>query len=781
MNRLSRVADLGTTAFAMLLLTHGSVLAQAQEEETEEIVVVGSRGEARDPMESAVPVDVISADEIAAAHSFGGELGELLQALAPSFSFPRQSNSGAGDHVRAAQLRGMSPDHTLVLVNGKRQHTASVVAVESAIGLGTNPFDFNTIPLIAIERIEILRDGAGAQYGSDAIAGVINIVLKDAAQGGTVTASWGQHRTDFEPTGDDIDDGDTFSVAADYGFAVGDGGSLRIGAEYRTRDATNRAGIGVLPFFEEDTPANQALNPARVFAPGDGGADDIYVFYNASIPVGEREFYSFGRYSNRETEGTGFFRYPNAYNSNIDVHPNGFRPITLGDNTDTSLAVGLRGTNFESDWDLSLTLGSNDFDSGVKDSANPSLGAASPTSFNLGGFEFTQTTLNADVVREFELGGLSSPMTFAYGAEVRFEDYETSAGDLASYEVGPLFPAFDFGAQAGPGLPAGSEADVDRTVIAAYVDLDVNVTDQFSVGAAARYEDYDDFGDALTGKLSARFEISDTFALRGAVGTSFRAPSLAQLGYEGFFTDFGDGGMLERFRILPVSNPDAIAEGAVPLKEEESTNFSVGFVFDSGPAFSLTVDYFQIDVDDRISLLNATNNVLYFSNLVDTETTGFDVVAAGVIEVGAGTFDWSVSYNNSDTDAKNPSVLDVEDLNTIEGKPPKDKFIASGNWIVDRWSVLLRLTQYGETTRVFDFGGGFEPTQTYGSVWSVDAEFAAKINDDWTVALGADNLTDEYPDRSVGDIPYFGHLPYDVLSGIGMNGRYFYLRTQYDF
>jgi iron complex outermembrane receptor protein len=178
----------------MLLLTNGSALAQAQEEATEEIVVVGSRGEARDPMESAVPVDVISADEIAAAHSFGGELGELLQALAPSFSFPRQSNSGAGDHVRAAQLRGMSPDHTLVLVNGKRQHTASVVALESAIGLGTNPFDFNTIPLIAIERVEILRDGAGAQYGSDAIAGVINIVLKDAAQGGTVTASYGQHR-----------------------------------------------------------------------------------------------------------------------------------------------------------------------------------------------------------------------------------------------------------------------------------------------------------------------------------------------------------------------------------------------------------------------------------------------------------------------------------------------------------------------------------------------------------------------------------------------------------
>jgi len=777
MNRLNTYAILIVAASATVLLTNGDALAQ--EEVAEEVVVVGSRGEARDPLATAVPVDLISAEDIAAAHSFGGELGELLQALAPSFSFPRQSNSGLGDHVRAAQLRGMSPDHVLVLVNGKRQHTAAVVSLETKIGLGTNPFDFNTIPLIAIERIEILRDGAGAQYGSDAIAGVINIVLKDAAQGGTVSASYGQHRTDFEPIGADIDDGDTFSVAADYGFAVGDGGSLRIGGEYRTRDATNRAGIGVLPFFEEQTAANLALDPARVFSPGDGGADDIYVFYNANIPVGEREFYSFGRYSNRETEGTGFFRYPDGFTSLPSVYPNGFRPITLGDNTDTSLAFGLRGNNFQSDWDLSLTIGINDFDSGVRNSANPSFGPASPTTFNLGGFEFMQTTFNADVVREFDLDGLSSPLTFAYGAELRLEDYETSAGDPESYEPG-LFVA-DVGAQAGPGLPADSVADVDRTVFAAYVDVEADLSDQFSIGAAARFEDYDDFGNAVTGKLTGRFDVTDTFAIRGAVGSSFRAPSLAQIGYERSTTNFGDGGMLELFRLLPVSDSDAIANGAVPLKEEESQNLSIGFVYDSGDAFSLTVDYFQIDVDDRITLVNAANNVQYFSNRIDTETTGFDVVAAGLLEAGAGTIDWRVSYNNSETDAKNPSVLGVEDLNTVETASPEDKLIISGAWTVDRWSALLRLTQYGDTTRVFDFGGGFEPTQTYGAVWSLDAEFEAEISDDWSIAIGADNLADEYPDRSSDDINYFGHLPYDVLSGIGMNGRYVYLRTQYDF
>ncbi len=777
-NIKTRIMILGA-ASAAAIGSGNAALAQDAEAPTEEVVVIGTRGDARNPLESAVPIDVIGADEIASAHSFGGELGELLQALAPSFNFPRQSNSGLGDHVRSAQLRGMSPDHILVLVNGKRQHTASVVSLESKIGLGTNPFDFNTIPLIAIKRIEILRDGSGAQYGSDAIAGVVNIVLKDAAEGGTLTASYGGHRTDFDPVNQDISDGQTFSVAADYGFSVGNDGSFRFGGEYRSRNATNRSGIGVLPFFEDQTPANLALDPARVFAAGDGETDDIYVYYNTSIPTGDLEFYSYGRYSNRDTEGTGFFRYPDGFTSLPSVYPNGFRPITLGDNTDLSFSAGLRGTNFGSDWDISATIGKNDFESSVKDSANPSFGPTSPTTFNLGGFEFLQTTINADVVRDVDVAAFAGALTLAYGAEVRFEDYKTTAGDPASYEAGTFVA--DVGAQAGPGLPADSVADLDRTVFSLYADLEADVTDRFMVGAAVRYEDYDDFGDALTGKLSARFQISDALAVRAATGTSFRAPSLAQTGYERSTTNFGDSGMLELFRLLPVSNPVAIANGAVQLKEEESQNFSAGIVVTPDDSFSLTVDYFQIDVDDRITLVNAGNNIQYFSNRVDTETTGFDIVFSGALDLYGGVFDWSASYNQSETDVKNPAVLGVEDLNTIETAPPEDKLILSGSWTVDRWSSSLRLSQFGEATRIFDFGGGFEPAQTYDSVWSVDAELATRITDEWTLAVGADNLLDEYPDLSSDDINYFGHLPYDVLSPIGMNGRYLYVRTQYDF
>ena len=768
---------LGLSVVSSLLLAPALSLAQAAPEE-EEIVVVGTRGDARSALESPVPVDVIDAEQIARVESLGGELGELLQELAPSFSFPRQSNSGTADHVRAAQLRGMSPDHVLVLVNGKRQHTAAVVVLESKIGLGTNPFDFNTIPLSAVERIEILRDGAGAQYGSDAIAGVINIVLK-SGPGGSATASYGTHRTDFEPTADTITDGHTWSASADYGLEFAGDGAVHFGAEYRDRTPTNRAGIGDLPFFEEQTPANLALDPARVFAPGDGGAEDLYLWYNLALPLGERGFYSFARFAARDSEGTGFFRYPNGFTSNPAVHPNGFRPVTLGENRDLSFTAGIEGRILDTDWDVSVTVGQNDFDSGVTNSANPSMGAASPTTFDLGSFTFTQTTLNSDLVLPIDVGRLASPLSFAYGAELRFETYETGAGEPASYEPGPLVA--DVGAQAGPGLSADSVVDIDRIVWSLYVDVEAELTEALDLGAAVRYEDYDDFGDALTGKLTAMFDVSDEVALRAAAGTSFRAPSLAQTGFESSTINFGEGGMLVQLRHLPVTHPDAIANGATPLKEEESVNLSAGVVFTPTDDTSVTVDFFRIDVDDRVTFVSPGNNVTFFSNRVDTETTGFDIVAAGGVELAGGRLGWQASYNRSETDVKNPEVLGAEDLNTLETAPPEDKIILSGVWDLEPWSFLLRATRFGETTRVFDFGGGFPPPQTYGAKWSIDAEVEAGITDAWTVAAGADNLLDEYPDRSTPDIGFFGHLPYDVLSPIGMNGRFLYVRSAYDF
>ena len=755
--------------------------AQSVSAQVEEIVVVGARGEGRDPLESMVPVDVITAEDMQRVATLGGELGELLQALSPSFSFPRQSNSGSVDHIRPAQLRGLSPDQVLVLVNGKRQHTTAVVNLEAAIGLGSTAFDFNTIPLIAIKRIEILRDGAAAQYGSDAIAGVINIVLKDAAEGGSLTASYGSHSTDVKPTGKSLSDGETIAVAADYGISVGESGSFRFGFDYRDRSSTSRGGVGALPFFEDQTPANQALDNSLLFAPGDGDAEDFLLYYNASLAAGNNEFYSFGRFNQRDAEGTAFFRYPDGFSGVPSVYPEGYRPITTGDSNDLSISVGLRGEVDNTNWDLSITIGQNDYEFGVRNSINPSFGAASPTKFNLAGFEFLQSVINADAVTLFDRGG-AGPLSLAYGVEVRIEDYKTEAGDPESYLEGPFSATAAIGAEAGPGLDADSVADVDRRVFAVYGDLEIPVSDAVTVGIAGRYEDYDDFGDAFTGKLSARAELTDAIAIRATFGTSFRGPSLAQTAFQFSTQNFGGGGMLETFGHLPVSDPLAIANGAIPLNEEESDNISVGIVFDRGEQFTITVDYFKVDIDDRITLVNgSTDNVTFFSNLVDTETDGFDIMARGSLGAGSGTLNWSAAYNTSDTEVQNPSVLGEEELNILETAAPDDKVILQGDWDGDRWGFLLRATRFGETTRDFDFGGGFPDAQVHDAKWSIDIEAAYQVNDAWIVAIGADNVTDEYSELSSDDNNFFGHLPYDVLSGIGFNGAYWYARTNYNF
>ena len=757
-------------------------LAQADDEILEEVVVVGTRSAARDAMDSPVPVDVISADEIEMVASLGGELGTLLQALSPSFNIPRQSNSGSADHIRSAQLRGLSSDHVLVLVNGKRQHTTAVVNLESKVGRGTNSFDFNTIPLISIKRIEVLRDGAAAQYGSDAIAGVINIVLKDHAEGGSFTAMYGSHRTDFAPSDESITDGENFSFAADFGIGIGEDGSFRAGAEYRDRSSTNRAGIGALPFFEEQSPANIALDNMRLFAPGDGDSENITIFYNTHFALGESEFYSFGNYNQRDAEGAAFFRYPDGWSGVPSVYPEGYRPVTTGDSDDLSIAAGLRGSAYNTDWDVSIVYGLNDYEFGVYNSINPSFGALSPTAFKLAGFEFDQTTLNADFVRAFDMAAFASPLSFAYGAELRLENYKTKAGDPLSYEAGPFAGEKATGAEAGPGLDIDSVVSLDRTVYAFYADLEANVTDRFLVGIAARYEDYDDFGNSLNGKISGLFQFNDSFALRAAYGTSFRAPSLAQTGFEFSTQDFGDGGQLEVFGHLPVSDPLAIANGALPLKEEESVNLSAGFVVNLGSRMKLTVDYYKIDIDDRIIVVpGSVDNVTFFSNLVDTKTDGFDIMASGLFDIGSGAFIWDVGYNITDTTVKNPEVIGEEELNTLETAAPDDKIILSGVFSFDRWSFMARATRFGETTRDFDFGGGWPDPQTYSANWSIDLEYAFNFTDTWTVAIGGANVLDEYPDLSNDDNNYFGHLAYDVLPPIGMNGAYWYIRTRFDF
>ncbi len=757
------------------------------------VLVTGTRGKSRTVLDSPVPVDVLTAEDIKNTGASNGELGQALATLLPSFNFPRQSNSGGADHVRAAQLRGMSPDQVLVLVNGKRRHTSAVVNDSSKIGRGTAPVDFNSIPISAIKRIEVLRDGAGAQYGSDAIAGVINIILDDAPEGGEVSTTYGGYYTHQDAIGERTYDGQNTFTTAKAGTKLGEeGGFVRGGAEYKDRNATNRAG-----FDSWDAKPEQ-----RNYAMGDGALQDINTWFNSELPIGDAKAYAFGTYNKRHSTGAEFYRYANE---EPEFFANSFLPQSVGDNQDISLNGGFKGMIGEQwDYDASLTHGRNIFESGVRRTLNQSLGDASPSSFDTGDYELRQSVANLDFTRELSLADRS--FVFAVGGEYRYENYITNAGEVGSY-VGS-------GAVAGSGLRPSDETNIDRNVFGTYAELSGDVTDRLFLDLATRWEHYDDAGSKLTGKLSGRYKLTEVFAVRGAVSNNFRAPSLTQSGFQNTTSNFGDGGTLTDIRVLSVDDPIAKALGAEKLDPETSKNFSIGLTAKFTDNFDASLDVFRIDVKDRITLSQrigsdaleqyildnfgqaGVHDVNFFTNAADTKTDGAELVlnyhqpfASG--ELGLTT---AYTYNHTkvtstkatpsqltDLGIGDDALVGVEERNTLTDAAPKDRFVFSTTWSNDTWNLLARLTRQGSTTRVFDFGDGDHPEQTYNAVWQVDTEVAYKITPQFTVALGGNNIFDQYPEKSSDEINYGGNLPYDVLSPVGSNGAYYYGRATYAF
>jgi iron complex outermembrane recepter protein len=812
-NPAPRLALLATTILTTVGLM-SAMPAAAQGMPTDEeiavgeiVIVTGTRTIGRTALASPVPVDVVTADDIARVGAYG-ELGQALQILAPSFNFSRQSNSSSTDVVRMGQLRGMNPDQVLVLVNGKRRNTTSVVSLDAKIGRGTTPVDFNSIPISSIQRIEVLRDGAGAQYGSDAVAGVINVILKSGFTGTTIDASYGANVTDFEPTGRSITDGETLSIGFSSSMEIGQDGFVTFGADYRDRAATARGGpINQFAFdfgVEPDGPINRTLigNP-DLYRPGDPDVTDLNLWLNGELPTAYGTLYGTVTVNNREGEGAAFYRYPDGSAGVPSIYPRGYRPITTNDNTDVGIIGGLRTEWGSWDVDLGLNFGRNQFEYGVKNSANPSLGANSPTEFKSAGFANRLLAFNLDMTRDLAIGGL------AVGAEFRQENYETEAGDPASYAVGPLAASEGkrIGAQAGPGLSPADEANVDRTVVAAYGELDMMMlNDQLNVVLAGRYENYSDAGDALGGKVAARFDVNDVFALRASASNSFRAPSLSQTAFQFTTTTLGGGGALTDVRTVAPGSRIGRALGAPELEPETSVNLSAGFTVQAG-AFVFTLDAFQVDVDDRIIVsernfgyaaliqsrtgIAGVTDVAVFTNGVDTRTNGFDAVATWRTDLLGGSLNLTGAYNRSETEVRGVNVassfvpgftvLGVEERNSIVDSAPKDRFTGSAVWSNDMFTLTGRATRHGETTRVFNFGGGFEPTQTYGTVTQFDFEAEWQVTDMIAIAFGGNNVTDEYPDRSIADIAYFDALPYDVLSPIGFNGAYWYGRTRISF
>jgi iron complex outermembrane recepter protein len=783
--------------------------------DVEEIIVVtGTRAPDRTVLDTPVPVDVLSGEDLQRSGALGGELGSALQVLAPSFNIERQSQSGPADHVRAAQLRGMSPDQVLVLVNGKRRHTSSVVQLESKLGRGTTPVDLNTIPLSAIKRIEVLRDGAGAQYGSDAIAGVINIILDDTPSGIDTGVSYGFQSTDFAPTDAHLTDGETFVADISGGAGLGEDGFIRLGAEIKSRNATARVGLDDGAAFLTDAPYNDTniATFGRVnYRPGDGEYDDTSLWVNSEIPLSDRTaFYGFGTLDNRDSEGVGFYRYPDSPGNVLGVYPDGFLPITTGKNEDYAVTAGLRTSR--NDWaiDASLTYGRNNFDFGLKNSINASLGPTSPTEFALGSYSFNQTVANLDLRRELTRG-VGGPMTIAFGGEIRNEAFDTNPGDPASYAAGgfvdTLGDAVDKepNSQAAPGLRPEDTAHNSRDVYGAYAEIAAQPTARLFLDAAARFEHYEDFGSTAAGKFSAIYQITHAVALRGAASNSFRAPSLSQIGFSQTVSNFGAGGALVDVRTLPVADPLARALGAADLDAEKSKNFSLGVAVTLGERWSFTVDAFQIDVDDRITLseqidradfpaaadaiagtVQAAN---FFTNAVDTRTQGVDIVATCTLPVGAGSMSFTGAYDYAATritgvnrTANQPAGLEligIEETNTLTDAIPRDKFVFSDVWSGRRWSATGRLIRYGDVRRVFAFYP--QGANVYSPDWELDGDLQFVVTDAVKLTFGGSNLLDRYPDRQDDNYNAAGNFPYDVIAPLGFNGRYLYASLRLSF
>lgn len=782
----------------------------------EPVQVIGSRTRLQQDQQAILPVDIISGDDLRATGAVGNELGEALAILAPSFSFPRQSNSVTSDHVRSAQLRGLNPDQVLVLINGQRAHVSAVVNDNTKIGRGTNAFDFNTIPLSAVARVEILRDGASAQYGSDAIAGVINIVLDSGAEGRSAGASIGAHHTEVDPQDRTVTDGQTQTAWLNMGHGLSRGW-LRWGLEAVNRNATNRAGPDQISPFIPQTDANLAFAGQLTHRVGDPDTQGLSGWINGEWDLAGATLYSFATVSGRETEGADIFRHPETNQNVLAVHPDGFLPVTQGDNLDASMTLGLRhGWN---GWSLdhAAGIGHNRFEFGVNNSVNASLGAASPTSFDSGTFRFTQARLNSTANRTLGDFGPARSLGLALGLDYRHESFSSSAGDEASFlagdfrfppELAALVGLPDIGSQAAKGLAPEDEADEDRDVIGGFVELSGRLGAATDFSVAGRWEHYSDFGSALAGKLALRHRFSDQWAWRASASNSFRAPSLAQIGWARRDNTFSTGGGRVSSRL--VRNDSAIAQalGLRELDEETSVNLSTGLSFSSDFGLSGAIDVFRIEIDDRIiqsdfirdpAVINfiqtlpggeGVQAVAAFANAVDTETTGLESTLSYQRAVADGTLRLDSAWTWVETDIDriraNPTELaalspdatlvGVEQINTIETATPEHRWITTASWQNARWRGLARTRYFSSVVREFTFA-----RQRFGSQWALDLEAGWQLTPRWEVTLGSNNVLDEYPDESANANNFFGNFAFDPINPIGLNGRFIYLNTRLEF
>jgi iron complex outermembrane recepter protein len=775
-------------------------------------ITVGSRAIGAEA-EKAVPVDVIPREQIETAAP--AETSQIIEKIAPSFNFPRPTISDGTDSVRPATLRGLGPDQVLVMLNGKRRHVSALVNVNNTVGRGSAGVDLNAIPAAAIDSVEILRDGAAAQYGSDAIAGVLNLVLKSDAQplklevkGGSTTHG----------------DGQMIDASLSGGWALGRGAVFGV-FEYRNRYATNRA----LPDPREQVVPGDAGNNA-VRQPnthwGDSYARDLMALANLNLPVsadGKQIAYGFATWGLRHGSHGGNFRRAMDQTNWPTIYPLGFLPLIEPRVSDTALTGGMRGEMAGWFYDASAGYGRNKFDFYVRNSLNASLGPTIPpnqTSFYAGALADKLYTVNFDLSKRYDLG-LAGPVNVAGGVEWRREGYEVMAGEPASYihggsksqNGGNAAP----GSQVFPGFRPSNEVDASRNSRAIYIDTEGDVLAKLRLGLAVRYENFSDFGSTTNGKITARVEATDWLVLRGAASTGFRAPSLGQSWFSAVSTNFLPDPVTQivgPFEVgtFPVSSAIARALGAQDLKPEKSRNYSAGLVFEPMSSLEITLDYFDIDIEDRIVLsgnLNqpqvqaiiapfGVNTARFFTNAISTRTKGYDFVVNHHRPTLGGRLDLSAAYSRNKTNiygeiitppqlqGLGSVIFDRRETRRVQCGQPEDNIRLMESFNHGAFNATARQARFGEycslTIATTD-------DQDFPATWLTDLELSYKWSR-YTLAVGAENLFDAFPQRNLrfrsnGSLAEqaggAGVFTYPINTPFGMNGRFVYSRIAYTF
>ncbi|MCZ6641140.1 MAG: TonB-dependent receptor [Gammaproteobacteria bacterium] len=848
----------------------------------EEVVVTGSRRAARSATDAAVPVDVFTGDEIGRQGSH--DMDDLLRNLIPSYNVKRSPISDAATITRPANLRGLPSSDTLIMVNGKRRHRSGVISeFGGSHSDGAQGPDVSVILPIGLKQVEVLRDGASAQYGSDAIAGVINFILKDNNSG-----------MDFEiKTGETFeDDGEIFQIAGNIGLPLGDNGFISISAQFKEADPTSRSTQRVDAQALIDTGNTAVLNPAQVWGSPEVN-DDWSMFVNSGIELSDtQEIYAFGNYAERKVDGGFFFRNPNARpgtfttsfsggqraimdltildsdpavrgtggcpvlmspgstptdQAAVDAdaaamaaldpnvcwlfnnrHPGGYTPAFGGDVEDISAVIGVRGTMENGlSYDFSLGLGRNDVAFRISNTINASMGPASPDEFDLGHYVQTEQNYNADFSYPVAVDAFYSDLNIAFGLEYRVETFETQQGEEASWVAGPFAfqPLEDpnlvgmaVGAHGFAGFGPSQVGKHDRANWAVYVDFEADITEEFLLDVAFRAEDYDDFGSTFNSKVAGRYRVNDRINLRASASTGFRAPTPGQATVTKLTTATLAGtNELIQLGTIPPTNPVAAFFGGKALEPEESVGWTVGMSWDITDDLTATVDYYRIDLEDRIALGGQQNigpveaaaleaagipgasdlaAITFYTNEFESETQGVDLVATYVLEWGGGLTNFQAAWNWTETDITKFTLGPVSrnTVTNLENLNPENRWILSANHAVGDWTFLVRASYYDEW--VSAGAGNSAPTNSplcdsglpgpdrrdecYDDNWLVDVEASYTFNDTYTVTLGAHNVFDEFPQKDF-DLPQGSGNTYNTASPYGFDGGLWYLRLSASF